>query len=204
MKQLSDKERERRRQNMLAIIARRPPKDDDFYRQKLRAMVRESADGCLEYQGFLGHKGYGQLYYRGRNWSTHRLAYNLWRGPIPQDMCVCHTCDNRRCINPLHLFLGTFDTNNKDMAAKGRCKYSASVWPVCKHGHTFTPENTYLDTRGFRQCRTCQRIFQRVKAGWTREEAARIPLIAPGQVTARRTFQHRRKRAGHSASESTK
>lgn len=131
---------------------------DEQYRERLRSQIVESDKGCWEWQGYCHPKGYGMCSYRSTNWRTHRLSYTLFRGPIPTGLVVCHTCDNRKCINPLHLFLGTFDTNNKDMAAKGRCKYSAASWPCCKHGHEFTPENTYRDSRGFRQCRECNRI----------------------------------------------
>lgn len=131
---------------------------DEQYREKIRANVKVTESGCWEWQGWRHPKGYGEMSYRCKNWRLHRLSYVLWRGPIPDGLVVCHTCDNRPCCNPLHLFLGTFDTNNKDMAAKGRCKYSEAVWPTCKHGHPFTPENTYRCSRGFRHCKTCDRL----------------------------------------------
>lgn len=133
---------------------------DEQYRQKLKSQVLVTENGCWEWQGFRHKKGYGDMSYRCKNWRVHRLAYHLFHGPIPKGMVICHTCDNRPCCNPLHLFLGTFDINNKDMAAKGRCKYSAASWPRCKHGHEFTPENTRIDSRGFRQCKECQKIRQ--------------------------------------------
>lgn len=157
--ELSKEERERRRQTMLRTNAKRHgTKDDNHYRAFIKANTVISEKGCWEWQKFVHQKGYGFTSYRGKAWRSHRLAYHLFQGPIPPGMVICHTCDNRKCCNPLHLFLGTFDTNNKDMAAKGRCKYSVAAWPQCKHGHEFTPENTRKDSRGFRQCRTCEKI----------------------------------------------
>jgi len=131
---------------------------DDDYRTRLKSQIKMIERGCWEWQGYRHPKGYGDMSYRSTNWRVHRLAYFLFKGPIPAGMVICHTCDNRPCCNPDHLFPGTIDTNNKDMAAKGRCKYSEDSWPRCKHGHEFTPENTYICGRGFRHCKTCDRI----------------------------------------------
>lgn len=62
-------------------------------------------------------KGYGKF---GSNDSAHRMAWKLFRGPIPHGLCVLHRCDTPPCANPWHLFTGTRADNTADMLAKGR------------------------------------------------------------------------------------
>lgn len=74
---------------------------------------------CWLWTGAL-RKGYGAIQLRGKATEAHRVAWELVHGPIPEGMCVCHTCDNPRCCNPDHLWLGTVQQNSADMVAKGR------------------------------------------------------------------------------------
>lgn len=64
--------------------------------------------------------GYGAIKVKGKTLSAHRYSYMLNCGDIPKGMFVCHTCDNPKCINPDHLFLGTNSDNMKDAYKKGR------------------------------------------------------------------------------------
>lgn len=78
------------------------------------------ADGCWLWTGSKNPNGYGQIRVDKKSILTHRVSWELYKGPIPKGLFVCHHCDTPACVNPNHLFLGTQSDNIQDMLAKGR------------------------------------------------------------------------------------
>lgn len=98
---------------------------------KLRFLekVEQMNTGCHEWRSTLHRDGYGKFFYRGKQAQAHRVAYELFVGST-KGQWVLHKCDNRKCVNPEHLFLGDSKANIEDMDKKGRrgsqCKLTAS------------------------------------------------------------------------------
>lgn len=127
------------------------------------------ADDCWEWSGATNSSGYGQITVRtGLTVYAHRLSAAIHFGMFDQRLWVLHHCDNRRCVNPAHLYLGTVTDNVRDMLERGRSNNYWARQTQCVHGHEYTPENTYVvkcRDGVQRSCRECNRLrYLRKKA----------------------------------------
>ncbi len=113
-------------------------------------------DKCWEWTASTNNRGYG-WFVSGSSTTAHRFSWRIHNGQIPPGLCVCHRCDNPRCVNPSHLFLGTPADNMADKVAKGRAMSWTSFAGHCQKGHLYTPETTRILWHGGRRCRICIR-----------------------------------------------
>jgi hypothetical protein len=81
-------------------------------------------EGCWIWRGDLNNRGYGKVMYRSGprrvSRGAHQLSYEMFKGPIPDDLCVLHTCDQKPCIQPVHLYIGTNGKNTQDALERGQ------------------------------------------------------------------------------------
>lgn len=96
--------------------------------------IIDGPNGCHIWTASKNRKGYGRFRIRRGLEQTHRLSYQIHKGPIPDGMCVCHRCDTPSCVNAEHLFLGTNEENVADRVAKGRTAKGE------RHGANTKPE----------------------------------------------------------------
>lgn len=91
---------------------------------KLKGNIIKKKNGCWEWKGELHPNGYGYTtnHENNKREHVHRMSFRIFKGEIPEKLYVCHHCDNKKCINPEHLFVGTAKENMQDAKNKGRLR----------------------------------------------------------------------------------
>jgi hypothetical protein len=136
--------------------------------------------GCWIWSGATLKGGYGICYDGVKSVTAHRLSYRLFKGEIPSDKMVLHTCDVRCCVNPNHLYLGSHSDNMKDRSDRGR---TAS-------GHKTT---SYMGV-GHHKAKLCENDVRFIKASdFTQTKLAEmfsVSIAAIGYIKTGRNWKH--------------
>ena len=126
-------------------------------RDRLWSYALADGSGCWVWQLALSESGYGRIWVGDKALRPHRFAYEIVKGPIPEELELDHLCRLRACINPNHLEAVTHLENMRRGEAPPPPRYALRAY--CKRGHAFTKANTYITpTRSARGCRACNRV----------------------------------------------
>jgi hypothetical protein len=123
--------------------------------ERLLSHIDKTDGGCWLWTASTYFGGYGQINVGNRQIrGVHRVAYELWVGPIPDGLHIDHLCRVRLCVNPDHLEAVTQRENNRRSLSPTALNAAKTH---CPQGHPYVDGNLAVDKRGFRHCRTCNR-----------------------------------------------
>lgn len=130
---------------------------------KLRSRTIITSIGCWEWQGAKNSFGYANTWLDGKYINAHRAMYLAIYDEIPENTCICHSCDNPACINPEHLFLGTQKENVSDMHSKNRHSHGETHSQSMRNA--WTPEKRILAAERTKQRMQEIHRLQAINAG---------------------------------------
>lgn len=135
------------------------PRTNDTPLERFMKRVRKT-ESCWLWGPITGH-AYGVFYLREskKSFVAHRWLYQQVVGPVPQGKELHHECNNKKCVNPSHLRPVTHRENCLVSENNACAKHARQTH--CKHGHELTPENVYVFTRTYRQCKCCKKETER-------------------------------------------
>ena len=120
---------------------------------------QDPISGCWNWQLARDRKGYGRVFFRGKQHFAHRVSAVLFKGfDLNSPLCIIHTCDTPSCVNPAHLRPGTHLENMRDSFSKGR-NPRVIARTHCAHGHPYSGQNLYVQPNGVRICRACKKRY---------------------------------------------
>jgi hypothetical protein len=135
--------------------------------EKFKKNYSIDENGCWNWNGNLNYAGYGRICSKYLpEYFAHRLMWILANGPVPENLQICHRCNNRKCINPEHLYAGTAAENGHDRIGKNQ-----------KRKISRKRKNTRRIFEGDKE-----KILELFRSGKTKKEISKIYKLTPGYV----------------------
>ena len=139
-------------------MAKPGPKPRPVRDRFMEKVAPDPMSGCWLWTGKMLPQGYGVLSVEGTTRGAHRLAHELFIGPIPEGMHIDHLCRNRACCSPDHIEAVTPRENLRRGIAPSWVSYRTNR---CHNGHELNEQNAYITAEGRRACRPCRAAWMR-------------------------------------------
>lgn len=165
---------------MLRKLKAIPPLSDYDKRRFWSKVDKNNDNGCWVWLGARFPKAYGRFTIKCKSYRAHRVSWFLERGVIPPEILVLHKCDNRPCVNPGHLFLGTFKINSMDMVNKGRSVGGTNHWTNTNPENIQRGENCHSSKKTETEILEIRKLS---REGVTQKEMSRIFMISQPTIS---------------------